>query len=118
MLSYLCGTRPDILFATHSAARFSVDPKLSHELALKRIGKYLAATKDKGIIMTPDASKGVECYVDASFVGDYCEQRSDDKSTLYSRTGYVIFFWAVLSLGFPRCRRKSLFQLQKLNMLL
>ena len=34
----------------------------------------------------------IECYVDASFVGDYCEQRSDDKSTLYSRTGYVIYF--------------------------
>ena len=46
--------------------------------------------------MTQDASKGFECYVHASFVGDYCEQDSDDKSTLYSRAGYMIFFMGCL----------------------
>ena len=42
MLDYLQGTtRPDIAMATHQCARFNNDPHLSHERAVKRIGKYL-----------------------------------------------------------------------------
>ena len=33
MLNYLCGTRPELLFAVHQCARFSIEPKLSHESA-------------------------------------------------------------------------------------
>ena len=93
MLSYLTGTRPDILFAVHNCARFSTDPKLSHEKAIKRIVKYLIGTKDKGIILNPELSKGVECFVDAGFAGDYHKDRSEDSENLLSRTGYVIRLW-------------------------
>ena len=55
--------------AVHQAARFCIDPKLSHERAVKRIGRYLLGSKDKGIIFRPDVMKDVECYVDADFVG-------------------------------------------------
>jgi hypothetical protein len=42
MLGYLqSNSRPDITFAVSCAARFSNDPRRSHELALKRIGRYL-----------------------------------------------------------------------------
>ena len=42
MLSYLqANTRPDISMATHQTARFTIDPRLSHEQAVTRIGKYL-----------------------------------------------------------------------------
>jgi Reverse transcriptase (RNA-dependent DNA polymerase). len=34
MLSYLTGTWPDILYAVHSCARFSISPKLIHEQAV------------------------------------------------------------------------------------
>ena len=41
MLVYLQQTtRPDISFAVHQCARFSTDPKRSHEVAVKRIGHY------------------------------------------------------------------------------
>jgi len=70
MLGYLSGsTRPDISMATHQYARFNNDPKLSHERAVKKIGRYLLDTKDKGLIFKPDTSKGLECYVDADFAG-------------------------------------------------
>ncbi len=52
LLIYLVGnTRPGCAFATHQCARFSHDPKLQHELALKRIGRYLKGTCDGGIIL-------------------------------------------------------------------
>ena len=52
MLTYLQGTtRPDIAMAVHQCARFSQDPKLLHERAVKLIGRYLLGTKDKGIYL-------------------------------------------------------------------
>jgi len=90
MLSYLCGTRPDICMATHQVSRFSSSPKAAHFNAVKRIVKYLIGTKDKGLILKPDKSKGIECFVDADFAGAYDKQNSEDEENVLSRTGYVI----------------------------
>ena len=90
MLSYLCGTRPDICMATHQVSRFSNAPKATHFNAVKRIVKYLAGTKDKGLILKPDKSKGIECFVDADFAGAYDKQNAEDEENVLSRTGYVI----------------------------
>jgi hypothetical protein len=93
MLNYLAASsRPDIAFAVHQAARFSANPKLIHEQAVKRIVRYLKGTQDKGIIMNPDTSRGIECFVDASFAGDWERSRSDDPTTVMSRTGFVILY--------------------------
>jgi hypothetical protein len=42
MLLYLEHSRPDISFATHQCVRYTHLPKMSHENALKRIGRYLS----------------------------------------------------------------------------
>jgi len=48
-LTYLQGnTRPDLSVAVHQCARFSADPKRSHEIAVMRIGKYLRLTLFNG----------------------------------------------------------------------
>ncbi len=45
ILLYLSGhTRPDITYAVNCCARYMFCPKHSHELALKRIGRYLKNT--------------------------------------------------------------------------
>jgi hypothetical protein len=94
MLNYLAAsTRPDCLFAVHQCARFSSNPKLSHERAVKRIVRYLKGTRDKGLIITPDVSKGVQCFVDADFAGGYSTSTSEDPVSVFSRTGYVIFYF-------------------------
>ena len=68
MLLYLSSnTRPDIQFAVHQCARFTHNPKASHALAIKRIARYLKGTEGKGMILTPDTSKGLDCWVDADF---------------------------------------------------
>ena len=42
MLNFLAGsTRPDIAFATNQCARFSADPRKSHENAVKQIAKSI-----------------------------------------------------------------------------
>ena len=64
-------SRPDIAFAVHQCARWTHSPKLSHEIALKRIGRYLIRTRTKGLIVELDPSRAIEttCYVDADFSG-------------------------------------------------
>jgi hypothetical protein len=93
MLTYMQGTsRPEIAFAVHQAARFCIDPKLSHERAIHRIGKYLQGTGDKGITFMPDASKGLQCYVDADFAGGWNKGDATNADAVLSRTGYVIMY--------------------------
>jgi len=71
-LNYLAATtRPDIQFAVHQCARFCEKPRMSHEKAIKRIVLYLKKTKDQGLILHIDKSKGIECFVDADFAGSF-----------------------------------------------
>ena len=87
-------TRPDIAYAVHQCARFSADPKVSHATAVKRIGKYLLATKDKGMILNPK-NHSFDCWVDADFVGNWDRIYADvDPSTAKSRAGFIITYGA------------------------
>jgi hypothetical protein len=47
-------------------------------------------TKDKGIKCT-STNKGLECYADADFTGNWDEQMvPDNKVTAWTPTGYII----------------------------
>jgi hypothetical protein len=76
----------------HQCARFCANPKMKHAEAVKRIGRYLLATKDKGLIMKPN-KEGVECWVDASHASEWSNKSAaDDPNTARSRMGYVITY--------------------------
>ena len=91
VLDYLQGTtRPDISMATHQCASFSTSPKLCHERAVKKIVRYLLDTKDRGIIFRSDFSRGLECFVDADFAGDWKDGDHSSLESVLSRTGFVI----------------------------
>jgi len=93
MLAYLANnTRPELSMAVHQCARFCNEPMLSHERAIKHIGKYLLKDPDRGIIYEPDESKGIECYVDADFAGGWSQADADNADNVMSRTGYVIMY--------------------------
>ena len=92
MLLYLCNSRPDIAFAVHQCARFTHNPKRSHEKAVLQICRYLQGTKDKGLILKPTKSLSLECYADADFAGLYGVEDHQDPICVKSRTGYVITF--------------------------
>ena len=85
------GTRPDISYATHQCARFSIDSKKSHGDAVDYLCKYLLGTKDQEIIPDPDPRHSLKVYVNPDFSGNYQRTTAkDDVSTAKSRTGYVV----------------------------
>jgi hypothetical protein len=93
MLTYLQGnTRPEISMSVHQTARFCNNPMLSHEKAIKRLGRYLYHTSKEGIIYNPDISKGLECYVDADFAGGWQNADAEDADNVLSRTGMVLMY--------------------------
>ena len=92
-LNYLTGsTRPELMMSVHQCARFSDDPRLPHEQAVKRIVRYLKSTADRGILLRPDEKRGLECHVDADFAGGWNPQMAKDPASCYSRTGYIIWY--------------------------
>ena len=70
---YLDGiTRPDIAYDVHQCARFSCNPKWSHEVGVKDISRYLKGTHTEGIIMSPySKNMQIDLYADADFVEIY-----------------------------------------------
>jgi Reverse transcriptase (RNA-dependent DNA polymerase) len=87
------GTRPDVLFAVNTLAKFTSNPGLLHWKALLRVLGYLYATKDYWIKYqrNPEITDGIDAqgcsrgflplteldaYVDASFAGDVDTRRS------------------------------------------
>jgi hypothetical protein len=84
-------TQPDIAYAVHQCARFCKDPKVSHAEAVMHLIKYLAATKDQGIILDPKEEQSFEVYADADFASNWNRPTAmKDPSTAKSRSGYVI----------------------------
>uniref|UniRef100_A0A7S4AV79 Reverse transcriptase Ty1/copia-type domain-containing protein n=2 Tax=Pseudo-nitzschia australis TaxID=44445 RepID=A0A7S4AV79_9STRA len=96
MLLYLSNnTRPDITFSVSQVARFTSNPKKSHAVALKRTGRYLAKTWDKGLHFKPDSTYNLRCWVDADFAGLFGSEPSENPDSARSRYGYIITFGGV-----------------------
>jgi hypothetical protein len=92
-LSYIKSmVRPDITFAVQQCARFCNEPKRSHEEAVKRTCRYLLKTKNEGLVLRPDKSRGLECFVDADWAGSWQHRSSNDPLSSHSRTGYIIMY--------------------------
>ena len=86
-------TRPEIAYAVHQCARFASNPKKSHANAVRYLCRYLAGTKDKGLILRADPTKSFEVHVDCDFAGNWVkEDAMNDPSTAKSRTGYIISY--------------------------
>ena len=84
--------RPDITMPVQQCARFCNNPTKEHEEAVKRICRYLLRTKDKGLVLKPDRTKGLECYVDADWAGSWQHRSCVDPLSTHSRTGFVILY--------------------------
>jgi hypothetical protein len=83
-------TRLDCAMSVHQCARYSSDPRLRHEQAMKRIGRYLLGTATNGLIIRPTDDLTLNCYVDADFCGLFSFEDADDPDSVRSRTGFVI----------------------------
>jgi glucose/arabinose dehydrogenase len=91
MLMYLVKhTRPDIAFAVNQCARFSFGPKLTHAKAIKRIVRYLQATRTRDMVFSPTGEITVDTYVDADFAGLWAVEHEPDPVCSKSRTGCLL----------------------------
>ncbi len=91
MLLYLSGhSRPDIAYAVNCCARYMFNPRLSHEKALKQIGRYLKATRDKGLVLNPSGQLKVDAYPDADFARLYGHEKVTDPACAKSCTGFLL----------------------------
>ena len=86
-------TRPDISVSVHQCARFTEQPKRCHAEAVKRIGRYLLGTRDKGLVIDPRSPWLFDCWVDADFAGNWrYEDAHVDPMTSKSRSGWIVRF--------------------------
>ena len=91
MMTYLQGNSiPEMPMVVHETDRLCNNPMLSHENAIKRLGRYLSHTRKEGIVYNPDTLKGLECYIDADFTGGWREANADNADNVMSQTGMVI----------------------------
>lgn len=67
-------TRPDIAQAVGALARYMANPTETHWQAAKGVLRYLAGTRDYGIMF--GTSEGLEVYCDADYAGDVDTRRS------------------------------------------
>jgi hypothetical protein len=84
-------TRPAISYIMHQCASFTDDPKVEHGKAFRWLARYLASTRDKGIILRPDDTKDLEVLCDTDFAGNWGkDEAATDHDTARSRYGYVV----------------------------
>ena len=67
LLYLVSGTRVDIAFAVTNLARFSQEPREMHWEALKRIVRYLAGTKNNGLLFPWGKQESLTAATDASW---------------------------------------------------
>jgi hypothetical protein len=73
--------------------RFTSNPKEQHGQAIKWLGQYLKATKNKGLQIRPiKRGRMLEVYVDADFAGNFDKKESHLRDTARSRHGYIIMY--------------------------
>jgi hypothetical protein len=80
----------DCAFSIHQCARFSADPREPHGEAIKRIGRYLQGTQNRGLILRPSRDLKLDLHVDADFAGLWGSEKPTDPASVRSRTGYIL----------------------------
>ena len=79
----------------HQCARFSSNPKLSHERTVTRIGRHLTDAIDGGLVCEVDKRRGLECHVEADFAGGCNANDPMNLENFLSRTGFIISHYCI-----------------------
>jgi hypothetical protein len=91
MLMHLANnTRLYLAYAVNQCARFSNNPKVIHEQAIKYLARYLIGTCTKGMYIRSTNILTLDCFVDADFAGLWNVEHREDPACVRSRTGFVI----------------------------
>jgi len=88
----VANTCPNISFAVHQCAKYSNQPHLLHEKAVKQIGWYLYLTRHQGLIMHPKLDHSLNAYIDADFDSQWHQAYSHLRDHTLSQTGNVLIY--------------------------
>jgi len=80
------------LFAIHQYAKYSNQPCLLHEKAIKQIGRFLYLTRDQGLILQLQPNHSLNAYANSDFAGQWQQAYSHLCYHVFSRTGYVLVY--------------------------
>ncbi|GJR39645.1 putative ribonuclease H-like domain-containing protein [Tanacetum coccineum] len=75
-LMYLTSSRPDIMFAVCTCARYQVNPKVSHLHVVKRIFRYLKGQLKLGLWYPKDSPFDLVAYTDSDYAGASLDKKS------------------------------------------
>lgn len=82
-------TKPDIAIATSILARRVCEPKVCDWNEVKRVFRYLKASKSLKLKLGDEQNNGIlKCYVDADWAGDHIDRKSN--------IGYYFIFNGVI----------------------
>ncbi|GJY15915.1 hypothetical protein Tco_0386337 [Tanacetum coccineum] len=73
---YLTSSRPDIMFAVCTCARFQVNPKSLHLHDVKRIFRYLKGQPKLGLWYPKDSPFDLVAYIDSDYAGASLDRKS------------------------------------------
>ncbi|GJX31989.1 hypothetical protein Tco_0241844 [Tanacetum coccineum] len=82
-LMYLTSSRPDIMFAVCSCARYQVNLKVSHLHAVKRIFRYLKGQPKLGLWYKKDSPFDLVAYTDSDYAGASLDRKSIIRGITY-----------------------------------
>ena len=87
MMLYLTGSyQPNIAHTLHQCARFSHNQKLSNEVGLKHISRYLKVTRDIGLIMVSNRENiKLDSFADMDFAELYATEEKLDSTGVKNR---------------------------------
>nr|GEW25905.1 putative polyprotein [Tanacetum cinerariifolium] len=78
-LMYLTASRPDIMFAVCTCARFQVTPKVLHLHAMKRIFRYLKGQPKLGLWYPRDSPFDLEAFSNSDYARASLDRKSNNK---------------------------------------
>ena len=92
-ISYLQATVcPNITFAVQQCACFYNYPHRQHKDVVKKYFSYLLRTKDKSLVLRPEKSRGLECFVDTDLDVSWQNSFSNNPLSAHLRSRYGIMY--------------------------
>lgn len=88
-LMYLTATRPDLMYATCLVSRYMEKPTTMHQLAVKKILRYLKGTIDLGVMYSRSGNTELKGYADSDYAGDVDDRKSTGGYVFMLGTGAI-----------------------------
>lgn len=84
-------TRPDIAYTLSLLSKYTSAPRNDHWEGVKRVLRYLSATKNYGLLYKRCNDCSIVCYTDADWAADHKTRRSISGMVSFLNTGPISF---------------------------